>query len=434
VSVATGLALIVFSVGLLLAAMAAVKALARLYDLGPELQRKLVHVATGLYALTLPLTFHDRWPVVTLIAVSVAVLYALRLPRFARGGFASALHGVERQSHGEIYLCLAVGFLFFQSQREPALFVAPVLTLTLADAAAALIGTSYGRKRFPVAAGYKSVEGVATFFVVTWLSTMIVLLLLTDSPRATVVMLSFLTAAFGAFVEASSWRGLDNLFIPLSIYFLLAGRLNAPVGELCALAIIFLSAITIISRFAPKLKLSLHAARAYGVLVFLICAIADPQHAIFPVLVIFGHLAAERKAPAHSDFPDLDLVGAIAGGSAAWLFLGRYFGHSAIDCYDLTFAAMTAIYVVLTFGRRERWAIAILLPVLAAAAFASTGWNHAEADWHGLFWPWIGAAIAVAAGAAAAAPWLYERHRALRAFAVAAATPLALFVWKGVLT
>jgi hypothetical protein len=95
---------------------------------------------------------------------------------------------------------------------------------------------------------------------------------------------------------------------------------------------------------------------------------------------------------------------------------------------------MTAIYVVLTFGRRERWALALLLPALAAAALALTGWDRAAADWHGPFWPWTGASIGVAAGVAAARPRLFERHRALRAFAVAVATPLALFVWKGVLS
>ena len=112
-SIVAGLALIAFSIALLLAAMALVRAAAHFYGLDPELQLKLVHVATGLYALTLPLTFHDRWPVVTLIGVSIVVLYVLRQPRFAKTGFASALHGVERRSYGEIYLSLAVGFLFY---------------------------------------------------------------------------------------------------------------------------------------------------------------------------------------------------------------------------------------------------------------------------------------------------------------------------------
>ena len=132
-SAAAGLGLIVCSIALLLGAMAAVKELARRFDLGPELQRKLIHVATGLYALTLPLTFRDRWPVVALILASVAVMLALRLPQFARSGVASALHAVERRSYGEIYLCLAVGFLFFQSQGRPILYVLPILTLTLSD-------------------------------------------------------------------------------------------------------------------------------------------------------------------------------------------------------------------------------------------------------------------------------------------------------------
>jgi phytol kinase len=228
-SLATGFGLIVFSIALLLGAMAAVKLLARRFELAPELQRKLVHVSTGLYALTLPLTFRDRWPVVVLILASIVVMLALRLPLLARSGLASTLHAVERKSYGEIYLSCAVGFLFFQSQDQPILYVLPILTLTLSDAAAALVGTSYGRKRFPVEGGVKSVEGVVAFFVVTWLLAMILLLAMTDAPRLSVIALGLLVAAFGALVEADSWRGLDNLFVPLSLYFLLAGNLNAPV-------------------------------------------------------------------------------------------------------------------------------------------------------------------------------------------------------------
>ena len=53
-----------------------------------------------------------------------------------------------------------------------------------------MIGTRYGRKQFAVEAGTKSLEGVAMFFLVTWIVAMVLLLLMTDIGRINVVLLS----------------------------------------------------------------------------------------------------------------------------------------------------------------------------------------------------------------------------------------------------
>jgi phytol kinase len=432
-SLVAGLGLIVFSIALLLGAMAAVKLLARRFELAPELQRKLVHVSTGLYALTLPLTFRDRWPVVVLILASIAVMLALRLPLFARSGLASTLHAVERKSYGEIYLSCAVGFLFFQSQDQPILYVLPILTLTLSDAAAALVGTSYGRKRFPVEGGVKSVEGVVAFFVVTWLLAMILLLAMTDAPRLSVIALGLLVAAFGALVEADSWRGLDNLFVPLSLYFLLAGNLNAPVADLALLTGLFIGAIAAMRLAAPLLKLSHHAARGYTILIFLVCSISHARDAILPVVAIFVHLLARRFRPCRSAYPDLDLLATIAGISLFWLFVGRYFQHSAIDLFDLTFAAMAAAFLALALDGSWRWLAIPAFVALMAGVVWLAGLNPSdEIAWHGLLWPWIVATLALSFAVPLLRPGWFDRFRSPRVLATAAALPFVLFIAKGV--
>jgi len=430
-SIAAGLALVVLSISLMLGAMVAVRLVGDRLRLGPETRRKLVHVSTGIYALTLPLTFHARWPVVLLIIASIAVMLALRI-RTLRGGLASTLHAVERKSYGEIYLALAVGFLFFQSQGQPILYVLPILTLTLSDAAAALVGTSYGRKRFPVEAGHKSVEGVVAFFVVTWLLAMTLLLAMTDSPRLTVIMLSLLVAAFGALVEADSWRGLDNLFIPLAVHFLLVGRLEAPVESLIVLAFGFVVSIAAIILAAPMLRLTVHAARAYGILVFLVFTIAGPIDALAPLAAILAHVVAQRVRPSLSDYPDLDLLAVVAGACLFWLFVGRYFGRDASDLFDLTFVALAAIFVALALEGFSRWWLPLVPAGAAAFALAITE-KHPDYDgWHGALWPWLAIALVLSL-APAAWPALFDRYRTLRALALAAAAPILLFVWKGVL-
>src|SRR5262249_54449976 len=161
-------------------------------------QRKCVHVTTGLYALTLPLTFSNAWPVLLLCSASVLVLGAMRLPALAKTGIGSTIHGVERQSYGELLLAVAVGFTFFRSVGEPVLFVLPILVLTFSDAAAALTGVRYGQRLFQVENGTKSLEGVTMFFLLTFIIAIVTLLLMTDASRVSVILLSVAVAAFGA--------------------------------------------------------------------------------------------------------------------------------------------------------------------------------------------------------------------------------------------
>src|SRR6185369_12578223 len=124
------------------------------------------------------------------------------------------LHDVQRTSYGEILLAIAVAFVFYFSIGRPVTYVLPIAVLTLSDTAAALVGVNYGRKRFTVEAGTKTLEGVAIFFLVTFILSSVILLLMTDIGRLNVVLLSAVVAAMSALIEADSWRGFDNLFVP----------------------------------------------------------------------------------------------------------------------------------------------------------------------------------------------------------------------------
>jgi phytol kinase len=433
VSIAAGLGLIALSVGLLIAVIAAVALAARRFHIGAELKRKIVHLATGAYALTLPLTFTDRWPVMLLVAVSIAVMLLLRSRRVVATGLGAVLHSVERRSYGDIYLSLAVGLLFFRSAGEPILYVLPILVVTLSDAAAALVGTEYGRRLFAVEGGTKSLEGVATFFVVTWLVAMILLLLMSDAPRENVVVLGFLVAAFGALVEAQSWQGLDNLFVPIAIHLALADHLAAPPLTLAVLAVSFVVLMAAIVFFAPALRLTRHAARGYSILIFLVLSYTAPHNAVLPVTAVALHIAARLGRPCSSPYPDLDLLATITGVGLFWLFVGEYFDRSAIDLFGLTFATAAVILAVIALGRAAAW---LALPV-ALAAFgllsAIATLNAPQSSWHGALWPWTSAALAAGAAAALLQPAWFDRWRSPRVFLAALPVPIALFVTKGII-
>lgn len=434
---ALDLALIPVSIGGLLAAMAGVKALGGRYGLSAELQRKLVHVATGLYALTLPFTFSSVAAAMALLALSLCVLFALRLPRFARGGFASSLHGVERRSHGELYLVFAVGFLLWFSQGNLALYVLPLLVLTLADAAAALAGTRYGSKHFSVADGSKSWEGVAMFFMVTLVISMMTLLLMTDIGRGRVIVLSLMISGFGALVEADSWGGRDNLFVPVGVNLLLATHAATPMPELAALAALFAAGVIWSAPLGAALGLSPHSTRASLVLIALMLAVTAPHNALIPVLAVCAHAAARLGAPREDAYPDLDLIAVSTAVGLLWLFAGEASGANALDVYNLTFAGMALLFALLaaqgaTLARRLAVA-----GVGAAALLALMVWtsrlNAASQTWHGDMTGWTIASLALCAAAGWFAPELFDRRRALRVACLSGALPIALFLTKGLL-
>lgn len=428
--VAAQLLLIAASVGGLLATMAGVHWLARRHAWPAELQRKCVHVATGLYALTLPLTFSETWPVLLLCALAVVVMGVMRLPALAGSGIGSTIHGVERKSYGEILLAVAVGFTFFRSVGQPVLFVLPILVLTFSDAAAALTGVNYGRRLFAVEDGAKSVEGVVMFFLVTFILAMVTLLLMTDIARANVIVLSLVVAAFGALLEADSWRGLDNLFVPVGLHLFLQNNLETSPAGLVAGAFGFVALIAGLLTAAGRLGMTRHAARGYGVLAFLILSVTALHNALLPLCAFAAFLMLRRRQPCRSSYPDLDFLAAAAGTAVLWLFLGEWSGHNAINLYNLSFAGVATALAALLLHDRPA-AAAALTAGLGALTWALQFLNDPQSRWIAGFAMLIVASLALCCAVALLAPRLFDRYRSLRAFALAMTLPLFLFIARG---
>ena len=126
----------------------------------------------------------------------------------------------------------AVAFLFLASQSERLLFYVPVIVLTLADTASALVGLRYGKTRYPTPGGEKSIEGSVAFFVVGFVSTYMALALTGAKSAANSLLIAALVGLAGMVLEASAWHGLDNLLIPVGAYLVLATNLDASLGAL----------------------------------------------------------------------------------------------------------------------------------------------------------------------------------------------------------
>ncbi|MEO1309129.1 MAG: hypothetical protein AAFV38_14805 [Pseudomonadota bacterium] len=333
-SVGLQIAIAFGSIAVLLGLMAVVRHLAHVAGLNGEVQRKLVHVGTGLYAMGLPWLFPDRWPVYMLIGVTLIVMALLRLPAFARLG--AAVHSVERRSYGDFLLAASVGLCFFLAEGTALYYILPIAVLTVADAAAALAGTTYGRRHFQVEDGQKSIEGSVVFFFIALLISIICFMFLSDLPPANILTLSVMVAAFGTLVEAQSWRGFDNLFLPLGLLIFLAIHSENSLLELAGLAAVFLAASVCFRLVGTRFGLTNHASRVYVVAMFLILAVTDMQNAVLPGLVLVAHAWANICNPSEDNYGELDIVASLALFSFGWLLLGNAIGANAVSFYGLT--------------------------------------------------------------------------------------------------
>jgi len=198
----------------------------RWHPLRPETSRKLFHVIGGLTTLTFPWVFTGPWPVLVLAVIVVPSLLALKYVHGFKGNLGSVLYRVDRKSFGETYFPLSVCLVFVFAYGNTLLFVIPVLMLTLADPVAAIIGSRYGRLRYRIIKGQKSIEGSAAFFLVALSCVLIPLLLFTTMDRVEAALVSTIVALLITIVEALAWEGLDNLFIPIVSFFLLLTLLH----------------------------------------------------------------------------------------------------------------------------------------------------------------------------------------------------------------
>jgi len=149
-----------------------------------------------------------------------------------------------------------VAALFVLSSENRLLYLIPLLTLTLADAVAALVGIRYGQHRFCTSEGTKSAEGSLAFFMVAFLSAHVPLLLLSDTGRAESLLIALVLGILVMLFEAVSVGGLDNLFIPLGCYALLRRYLMLEADELLFRlgAILLLALLVFIWRRRTTLK------------------------------------------------------------------------------------------------------------------------------------------------------------------------------------
>ncbi|MCU0433011.1 MAG: phosphatidate cytidylyltransferase [Bacteroidia bacterium] len=192
-----------------------------------EYTRKLIHLGTGILTLLFPVFLRSHWFVLLLCG-----MFALILLVSLKYNLLKSINAIDRKSHGSISYPAAVygTFLFYDffsgEHPQKAYFYIPVLTLAVCDPIAALCGKRWPWKPFQVGTGKKTMMGSLMFFLSATLLSAVLLATLSHTSGVNLVVLSLLLGLFGAFTEAMSRNGFDNLLIPLTAIVVLAAAFH----------------------------------------------------------------------------------------------------------------------------------------------------------------------------------------------------------------
>lgn len=203
--------------------------------LTPELARKSVHTGMGLLCLPFPWIFSGPLPVVLLACLALAAMLVIRRSRALRGSVGASLHGVERQSTGELLFPLAVAAVFLLADGRKEFFLIPILVLAIADALGALYGSRYGNTAYLAWKGKKSIEGSFLFFASAFVCCWVPLTYFGDFTRSDALWISLSVALLSTAIEGILGDGWDNLMVPLGV-FLILDQLDARDSDARAMA------------------------------------------------------------------------------------------------------------------------------------------------------------------------------------------------------
>jgi phytol kinase len=344
-----GIALVLGTLGLALVVLRWAQAR---YALTPEWARKGIHMTMGAVTLLLPWLFEGAAPVVVLAVIALALMAAVRRVPALRARVGGVIHGVARRSYGEVYFPLAVLVLYLLAAETPVLYVVPLLLLTLADPAAALVGLRHGFVPYATVDGRKSREGSVAFFAVAFLCVHVPLLLFTATGRAESLLVACIVGILATMLEAISWRGLDNLFVPLGTYVLLVRLLgfSAPLRAAHLGVLVALIGVAALARRRTTLGGSAvlgavlvgYVTWAVGGTIWLLApAVVFATHArLWPRPGAEGTAAEDRPHTVHH-------VLSVTSVGTAWLLAARLLdGPGLLFPYTLAYAGYLALFGV----------------------------------------------------------------------------------------
>lgn len=187
-----------------------------------EFTRKFAHFTATLAVVPFPYIFESHWEVLVLASVFFAVLFITQ--KFKQ---LKSIHDIKRKSMGSYLLpfSIYITFLISDLSDNKFIFILPMLILAISDPMAAVLGANienfngkinvFGRKLA------KTYLGSGAFFVSSFITSIIAFYFHFKVFDIKTFLLALTIAIAGTLAELISWRGSDNLTIPLSVVMVL---------------------------------------------------------------------------------------------------------------------------------------------------------------------------------------------------------------------
>ena len=187
-----------------------------------EITRKFAHFSSVLATVPFPYIFPSHWYILVLALLFAVVLFITQNSKLLK-----SIHDIERKSIGSYLLPLSIyiTFLLFDLLDNKFIYILPMLILAVCDPMAAIMGinikTYNGRIKIFGKRLNKTWLGSGTFLVSSFVISVIALYFHRGVFDLKTFWLATLVAVSTMFAELISWRGSDNLSIPLSAVIVL---------------------------------------------------------------------------------------------------------------------------------------------------------------------------------------------------------------------
>ena len=182
-----------------------------------EITRKFAHFTATLATVPFPYIFPSHWYILVLALLFFAVLLFTQ-----HGTQLKSIHDIQRKSIGSYLLPLSIyiSFLLSDIMDNKFIYILPMLILAISDPMAAILGINIrnfnGRIKVFGKKLNKTWLGSGAFFASSFVISILALYFNRGLFDLKAFWLSLLLATVTTLAELISWRGSDNLSIPLS--------------------------------------------------------------------------------------------------------------------------------------------------------------------------------------------------------------------------
>jgi dolichol kinase len=182
-----------------------------------EFTRKFVHIASGMLCVSFPVFIQDKW-LVLVLSTNFFILLLVSI----KFNWLKAINKVERKTYGSFLfpVTIFVLYCFYDFSGELVYYYLPLLIFALSDPLGALVGKSYPLKSYILFGLSKSWGGSLVFFVSALIISLVYFGVFSDL-TAYKIGIAFAIALLSAITEGISFKGIDNITVPVVVALIL---------------------------------------------------------------------------------------------------------------------------------------------------------------------------------------------------------------------